>query len=70
MFTSNDSTPIAIDFLNRPHYFQQTNVIVVYTEANREVISLLRETFDAEFAGDASTPLPGGDYANPVGRGR
>ncbi|MDA0231869.1 MAG: hypothetical protein O3C69_00100 [Chloroflexi bacterium] len=56
--SSGDGPPIAIDFLNRPHYFQQANVIAVYTGGDTAVITLLRDTFGEEFAGYAG-PLTG-----------
>lgn len=52
IITSEDTPPIAIDFLYQPHYYQQDDVIIVYTGDNAEVITLLRETFGEEFAGD------------------
>ncbi len=63
-FTSNDSPPIAIDFLHRPHLFQQGNVIVVYTGNDAGVINLLRDTLGEEFAGDKS-PIDPGNTNNP-----
>ena len=60
--TSNDSPPIAIDFLNRPHYYQQANVIVVYTGGDADVIALLRKTLGEEFAGDKTPPTTGADF--------
>ncbi len=59
--TSGDTPPIAIDFLNRPHYFQQGNVIVVYTGGDSEVIELLRDALGEEFAGDRSPIDPQDD---------
>ena len=56
LVTSGDTPPIAIDFLNRPHYYQQGNVIVLYTGDDDSVVSLLRETLGEEFAGDR-TPV-------------
>ncbi len=50
---------VAIDFLNPPHYYQQDEVIIVYTGGDAEVIELLRETFGEEFAGDTSPVDPG-----------
>lgn len=61
--SKGDGPAIAIDFLYRPHYFQQANVIVVYTGRDAEVINLLRDTFGEEFAGDTSPVEPGPDYA-------
>lgn len=54
LITKPGSPPIAIDFLDHPHYFQQDNVIVVYTGGDSKLIELLRDTFGAEFAGDRS----------------
>lgn len=51
-----ETPPIAIDFLNRPHYFQQADVIIVYTGGDAEIIQLLRDVFGEEFAGD-KTPV-------------
>lgn len=56
--TSGDTPPIAIDFLNQPHYFQQGEVIVVYTGDDDAVVSLLRDTLGEEFAGDRSPVDP------------
>ncbi len=51
IITSGDSA-VAIDFLFKPHYFIQGNVIVVYTGGNDATVQLLRSAFGKEFAGD------------------
>ncbi len=61
IITSGDGPPIAIDFLNPPHYFKQGNVIVVYTGGDGDVINLLRDNLGDEFAGDTSPVDPSDD---------
>jgi hypothetical protein len=52
MIITNGDTAVAIDFLFKPHYFLQGNVIVVYTGGNDATVQLLRQAFGTEFAGD------------------
>ena len=61
MISNGDEPAIAIDFQNRPHYYLQGNVIVVYTGADGEVVELLRSRLGSEFAGDSGevAPVPG-----------
>ena len=54
----NGDMAVAIDFLFKPHYFLQGNVIVVYTGGNDDTIKLLRAAFGTEFAGDGSPVDP------------
>jgi hypothetical protein len=54
----NGDMAVAIDFLFKPHYFLQGNVIVVYTGGNDATVKLLRNAFGTEFAGDGSPIEP------------